>query len=110
MPAAHTVRSARIVLPLAVRIDSRETSATVSFVISMTPSLVSNSAVAVDTRSCNAGRMRGPASISAMPMSCFGSSLCSPYADSTCAVLRNSADSSTPVAPAPTIATWMRGW
>ncbi len=109
MPAAHTVRSARTVLPLAVRIMPGATSATVSPIISFTPSLVSNSAVAVDTRSCKAGKMRGPASISTMPTSCRGSSLCKPYADSTWAVLRNSAESSTPVAPPPTMATWMRG-
>ena len=107
MPAAQTVRSARTVWPLAVRIMPGATSATVSPIISFTPSLVSSSAVAVETRSCKAGKMRGPAwwSRPMMPTSCRGSSLCKPYADSTCAVLRNSADSSTPVAPPPTIAT-----
>ena len=70
-----------------------------------TPMRSSNAVVASDRRSGKAGRMRGAASITLTFRSLLGSTRSKPYETTSRVVRYNSAASSTPVAPAPIMAT-----
>jgi len=106
MPAAHTVSSAGIFLPLAVETPCASTPVTFSPVSTCTRSPRSSFAAPFDRRSGSAGRMRGAASMMVSFTSFSGSMRSSPYATSSRVVLCSSAASSTPVAPAPMMATF----
>ena len=104
-PAAHTTSSAGSTRPSARRTPPAWTSATLASVCTSTPSLRSRSEVVWDRRGGSAGSTRGAASMSVTLMSLSASTRSRPKA-TTCRVVRcNSAASSTPVAPAPMMAT-----
>ncbi len=90
--------------PLAVASPSWRTSLTRSDFSTSIPMPRSSSSADAEMRAGSAGSTRSAASISVMRTSWRGSMLCTPKARSTLLVWRSSADSSTPVAPAPMMA------
>ena len=94
--------------PLAVASPSLLTSLTRSDFSTSMPIFLSRPSTEAEIRSGSAGSTRSAASINVIRTSCRGSMLCTPKARNTLLVCRSSADSSTPVAPAPMMAidTW----
>ena len=105
-PAAHTTSSAGSSRPSASFTPLGSTSATLASVCTSTPSLVSSDSVACDSLCGSAGSTRGAASITLTRMSLSASTRSSPKATISRVVRCSSAANSTPVAPAPMIATF----
>ena len=103
--AAHTTSSAGTRSPLASITPSGVTAVTRAPVRTRTRRPPSNSAAEAAMRSGSEGRMRGPASISWRRMSRSGLMRSRLYETSVRVALCSSADNSTPVWPAPMMAT-----
>ena len=104
-PAAQTTNSDSSTRPSASLIPFDITSITFELVKTCTPSFLIKSSVAKDNRGCKAGNILSAASIKLTLMSFSGSIRSSPKATTSRVVRCNSAANSTPVAPAPMMAT-----
>ncbi len=101
-PAAHSIKSASMVSPLAViKAFSTAFATLVSRRISA-PNFVNSALTLSDTCSARAGTSLGPAS-SKVTRICSGVTRSRPYRAKSSLALKSSADNSTPVAPPPTI-------
>ena len=103
IPAAQTIKSASIFSPSLVIKAPSTASVIIVFKRTSTPALRNSESAELDTFSVNAGIKRGPASTK-VTFKLARSNLPKPYSFKCATALYNSAESSIPVAPPPTIA------